>query len=271
MSEHKIKKKYVPRGLVAEQMKKKKEEKNKGNNGGGENNGIKKQVNEITNNHGNILSIENAQKLGLHGGPGNGSGDRTKISKMYVNTTIYGSGREPMTYPKCYDEHIELTEEDKIMIEEYKKKRKDNKVKCGQGVIGFIIQGENKDEQIKRPIHKDIKKFYSMCPCVKCGAKKTICDHKNDLYNDQRVLNIHTQTKDDFQSLCTHCNLRKRAVALKRDKEKKRQPPTPDILAINGDINFTQGGENYDSNDPNALVGTYWYDPIAFGKYCKNK
>ena len=229
---------------------------------------IKKQVNEITNNYQNILSVEDTQKLGLHGGPGNGSGDRTKISKLYVNTAIYGNSREPMTYPKSYDEHIELTEDNKKMINEYKKNRKEEGLKCGSGVIGFIIHGENKDEKINHPIREDIKNYYSKFRCFKCNAKKTICDHKNDLYNDPRVLNRKTQTKDDFQPLCNNCNLRKRAVSLKRDKEKKRQPPTPDILSTNGGIKFTQGDENYDPNDPNALVGTYWYDPITFGKEC---
>ena len=51
-------------------------------------------------------------------------------------------------------------------------------------------------------------------------------------------------------------------------KENKRQPPPLNILAINGGIKFTQGDETYDSSDPNALVGTYWYDPISFGKAC---
>jgi hypothetical protein len=230
---------------------------------------IKKLINQKTNNHENILSIEDAQILGLHGGPGNGSGDRTKLSKKYINTTIYGDSRKPMTYPKCYDEDIELTEDNKQMIDEYKKKRKEEGLKCDKGVIGFIIHGENEDGSKARPIRNDIKKYHSKIPCVKCGTKKTICDHKNDLYNDPRVLNINTQTKEDFQSLCNNCNLRKRAVSLKRDNEKKRQPPTPDILSINGGINFTRGDENYDPSDPNALVGTYWYDPIAFGKECK--
>lgn len=242
----------------------KKEEKSKGFFQGGDEIGDK--VKHITNNYENILSIEDAKILELHGGPGNGSGDRTKLSKKYINTTIYGDSRKPMTYPKCYDEHIELTEDNKKMIDEYKNKRKEEGLKCDKGVIGFIIQGENEDGSKARPIRKDIKNYYSNFRCVKCNAKKTICDHKNDLYNDPRVLNTKTQTKEDFQPLCNNCNLRKRAVALKRDKEKKRQPPTPDILSINGGINFTKGDENYDPNDPNALVGTYWYDPIAFGK-----
>ena len=226
---------------------------------------IKKRVNQITNNYINILSIEDAQQLGLHGGPGNGSGDRTKISKKYINTTIYGSDRPPMTYPKCYDEH---NEEDFKRIEEYKKKRKEEGLKCSQGVIGFIIHAENNDKQNKRPIRKDIKKFHSQFPCITCGATKTICDHKNDLYNDPRVLDMKTQTKDDFQPLCNDCNLRKRAVSMKTVKDKKRQPPAAAWLAVNGCIEFIYGDETFDPKDPQAMVGTFWYDPIAFGKEC---
>ena len=238
-------------------IEKKKEEAKKEN--------LDEKVNEITNNHKNILSIEDAQQLGLHGGPGNGSGDRTKISKKYINTTIYGSDRPPMTYPKCYDEH---NEEDFKRIEEYKKKRKEEGLKCSQGVIGFIIHAEDNDKQNKRPIRKDIKKFHSQFPCITCGATKTICDHKNDLYNDPRVLDMKTQTKDDFQSLCNDCNLRKRAVSLKTVNDRKRQPPPQDRLAMNGGIEFTYGGETFDPKDPQAMVGTFWYDPIAFGKEC---
>jgi hypothetical protein len=31
-------------------------------------------------------------------------------------------------------------------------------------------------------------------------------------------------------------------------------------------VDFIQGDETFDINDPNAMVGTYWYDPIAFIK-----
>jgi len=223
---------------------------------------------EITNNYDLILPIEKAVELKLHGGPGNGSGDRTKISKKYINTTIYGDKSEPMTYPKCYDDVIELSEDQLEMIGLYKKERKEKGLPCGRGVIGFIIHGENKDETINRPIRKDIIAYFKQFPCITCGTRKTICDHKNDLYNNTRVLERKTQTKDDFQSLCNNCNLRKRAVSLKTIKDKKRQPPAQDKLAMNGGIKFTKGDETYDPNDPQAMVGTYWYDPIAFGKEC---
>ena len=216
-----------------------------------------------------ILPIEKAKDLDLHGGPGNGSGDRTKMTKLYINTTVYGSAREPMTYPKCYNEIIELDENQLNIVEEYKNERIQNNLPCSKGVIGFIIHGENIDEGIKRPIRTDIIKHWKIFSCLHCGTKKTICDHKNDLYNDPRVLNTQTQTKEDFQPLCNNCNLRKRAVLLKTVKDKKRQPPPPSIRLLG--IDFTQGGENYDPNDINAMVGTYWYDPIAFMTEVRNR
>jgi 5-methylcytosine-specific restriction endonuclease McrA len=53
-----------------------------------------------------------------------------------------------------------------------------------------------------------------------CGShSNTVIDHKNDLYNDETVLNVDTQTIDDFQVLCTHCNLLKRQISI--DEKKK--------------------------------------------------
>ncbi len=232
-------------------------------------NDIVSEVKIFTENYKNILTIEKAKELGLHGGPGNGSGNRTKISKIYINTTVYGSSREPMTYPKCYNEIIVLDESQLNLLEEYKNKRIQNNLPCGQGVIGFIIHGENINERIKRPIRNDIIKHWKKFPCLLCGTKKTICDHKNDLYNDPRVLNTQTQTKEDFQPLCNNCNLRKRAVSLKTVKDKKRQPPPPNIRLLG--IDFIKGDENYDPNDINAMVGTYWYDTEAFMNEVRNK
>jgi hypothetical protein len=230
---------------------------------------IKVEVICETDHYKLILPIEKAKDLELHGGPGNGSGDRTKMTKLYINTTVYGSAREPMTYPKCYNEIIELDENQLNIVEEYKNERIQNNLPCSQGVIGFIIHGENIDEGVSRPISRDIKNYHLQSPCITCGTNKTICDHKNDLYNDPRVLDIKTQLKEDFQPLCNNCNLRKRAVSLKTVKDKKRQPPPPSIRLLG--IDFTQGDENYDPNDINAMVGTYWYDPIAFMTKVRNK
>jgi len=230
---------------------------------------VKEKVAEITENHTLILSMEDAEKYELQKAPGNGAGGRDPGIQMFIYTSIYASKREPMTYPKCYDEIIELDEKQLIMIDEYKTYRRENNLRMGNTTIGFIIHGENNEGSKKPPIREDIKKHYKKYPCLHCGSKKTFCDHKNDLYNDERVLNKETQSQDDFQAFCNSCNLRKRAVALKRDKEKKRQPPPPSILEMNGGIKFTQGDETYDPDDKDAMVGTYWHDPMDFSKKCE--
>lgn len=116
-----------------------------------------------------------------------------------------------------------------------------------------------------RSIRPDIKKYHYKTGCVNCGSMSSlVIDHKNDLYNDKRVLNTKTQTNDDFQCLCKHCNLQKRQVCTYTKKNKKRYGATNiPKLKIFG-IDFISGNETFDPNDINSLKGTYWYDPIAF-------
>jgi hypothetical protein len=118
-----------------------------------------------------------------------------------------------------------------------------------------------------RAIRKDIKEYYRKQPCCACGrTSELVCDHKNDLYNDTRVLNTKTQTLEDFQSLCNSCNLLKRQVAKDTIRTGKRYPagniPAMKVFGID----FTVGDETFDINDINAMVGTYWNDPIDFNK-----
>jgi hypothetical protein len=130
--------------------------------------------------------------------------------------------------------------------------------------------GRSETTNRPRPIRNDIKRHYRQIPCVMCGTTSSlVCDHKNDLYNDPRVLNTRTQLPEDFQSLCNSCNLRKRAVSKKMIGTHRRQPPPPMIRVFG--IDFTQGDENFVINDVNAMVGTYWYDPIAFMTEIRNR
>jgi len=123
-----------------------------------------------------------------------------------------------------------------------------------------------------RPIRKDIHNHHKSMSCVVCGSKSDlVTDHKNDLYNDPRVLNKDTQTIDDFQCLCNHCNLQKRQISKQTITEGKRiSATTIPSLAIFG-IDFIQGDETLDITDVNAMKGTYWYDPIEFMNYIKTK
>ena len=60
-----------------------------------------------------------------------------------------------------------------------------------------------------RDINPNIKKILltEYKHCIHCGNHKNLCiDHKNDMYNDEIVLNKDTQKKDYFQVLCEKCN-----------------------------------------------------------------
>ena len=119
-----------------------------------------------------------------------------------------------------------------------------------------------------RPIREDIKQFYKQQGCVVCGRHSDlVTDHKNDLYNDPRVLSRVTQTLDDFQCLCNHCNLQKRQVAKTTLETGVRFAATNiPSLAPHG-IDFIQGDDTFDPADPNAMVGTFWYDVVAFHQH----
>lgn len=91
-----------------------------------------------------------------------------------------------------------------------------------------------------------------------------VCDHKNDLYNNSRVLTLKTQLLSDFQSLCEHCNLQKRQ-AMKNTKATGIRYSGMNIPCLYPlGIDYISGDGSFDKNDPNAMVGTFWYDPIEF-------
>ena len=121
-----------------------------------------------------------------------------------------------------------------------------------------------------RPIRGDIDKHHKAMGCVVCGSHSDlVTDHKNDLYNDLRVLDSNTQTVDDFQCLCNHCNLQKRQISKKTKELGKRVGATTiPSLAIFG-IDFTQGDDSFVDTDINAMVGTYWYDPVEFMRHIR--
>jgi hypothetical protein len=135
-------------------------------------------------------------------------------------------------------------------------------------MIGFsddVLYGAN------RPIRSDIKKHYMEKGCVVCGSNSDlVTDHKNDSYNDQRVLNTKTQTIDDFQCLCNHCNLQKRQIAKKTKETGKRIGATkiPQLYVFG--IDFIEGDDTYDETAINPMKGTYWHDPIAFMNFLMN-
>ena len=138
-------------------------------------------------------------------------------------------------------------------------------------ILKIRTNGFNVNQINTRPIRKDIHDFHKNKPnggaCVHCGqTSNLVTDHKNDLYNDPRVLNKNTQKKEDFQCLCNGCNLQKREICKKTKKSNKRYKATeiPKYKFLG--IDFISGDETFDINDKNAMVGTYYYDPVVFIK-----
>jgi hypothetical protein len=148
--------------------------------------------------------------------------------------------------------------------------KKNCKFTKGNSIKYFKIFGL-KPEEGTRAIRKDILAHYKKQRCVHCGSNAEIqCDHKNGLYNDPRVLNLETQTLDDFQALCRHCNCQKRQIDKKTKSSKKRYGATNIISLKCYEIDFIEGDATLDLSNPNAMRGTYWYDPIAFHKHIAN-
>jgi len=152
-------------------------------------------------------------------------------------------------------------------------KRKNNKP-AGE-IEAIRTNGINKEKVLSknRPIRDDIHKYHKHklhSRCVVCGSSSSlITDHKNDLYNDPRVLNKETQTKEDFQCLCNHCNLQKRQILKETMKTGKRYGATNiPSLSVFG-IDFIEGDETFDKDNINAMVGTFWHDPVKFMEYIK--
>lgn len=139
-------------------------------------------------------------------------------------------------------------------------------------ILAIMMCGKNNNSTLNRKIRRDICDILRVKNCVSCGTSHDIeIDHKNDLYNDKRVLTLATQTLDDFQPLCRHCNLRKREV-IKRAKETGIRPSAMDIPHL-APLSIKYVGNNtsdvLDVTSTTVLEGTYWHDPVEFMKKYK--
>ena len=135
----------------------------------------------------------------------------------------------------------------------------------GNAIYMLKIYGIQSPKHTTRGIRKDIKDFIKTQSCVVCGSNHEIeADHKNGLYNDSRVLNLKTQLLDDFQALCRHCNLQKRQTYKTQSQSGIRYAASKIPSLKHLKIDYTKGGAEYDPKDIDAMVGTYWYDPVKF-------
>jgi 5-methylcytosine-specific restriction endonuclease McrA len=137
----------------------------------------------------------------------------------------------------------------------------------GVGIIGIFVHSRRMNKNQKRPIRKDIKDYYKVLTCVVCGTHATICDHKNDLYNDERVLSTTTQLLSDFQPLCNHCNLQKRQVCItERENQRLYSAKNIERYKIYLFDYFPWEKKVFDTKDIHCKNGTYWFDPVEFDK-----
>jgi hypothetical protein len=164
-------------------------------------------------------------------------------------------------------ENYNCTEEDIQHYETHIKSHIIKNLNKGNKVKFIKVFGKfDSDATHAKPPRKDIREHYKNKSCVSCGKNKTEIDHKNGLYNNPRVNNQSTQTVDDFQPLCMHCNQEKRQAYIWQKNNNIRHPATLIPKYAHFGIDYVEGTGEFDSNNPDAMVGTYWYDPVEFHK-----
>lgn len=182
----------------------------------------------------------------------NGIGDR--LSKKLNYTVIYSTGKTKL-YSNNDNDFIH-----ELLLNNFLK----NNNEKNKGIIGFYIHSV-RDTNYSRNINKAIITTINKKSCVVCGSNNNIiCDHKNDLYNDIRVLSTNTQLINDFQPLCNHCNLQKRQIA-KKEKENNKLYSAKNIPMYKiFNFEFPWEKKSFDITDITCKIDTFWYDPIEF-------
>ena len=217
---------------------------------------IENLVIQLSNNFCKIIDrndLRNHKKLNWGD---NGIGDRW-CNKKFNYTLIYHNGNL-----KKYSEN----DNDIVNNELLQHFLDENKKNKNKGIIGIFVHSIRTNIDT-RPIREDIKKEIRNNSCVSCGSNSSIvCDHKNDLYNDSRVLNNNTQIIDDFQPLCNHCNLQKREISNKEKKENKIYSAKNIAQYKVFYFDFPWEKKVFDINDISTKNDTYWYDPVEFNR-----
>ena len=196
---------------------------------------------------------------------GNGLGNRW-CGKLFCYSVIYAKSH------KLYNDKLDIAviNEEKIQNFQEDYMNNHNVKNSGNEIIGIYVHYEISQETAKyekRNIKEEIISKIKTSPCVNCGThSELICDHKNDLYNNPRVLDINTQTEDDFQCLCNRCNLLKRQVC-KVEKQTNKLYSAKNIPKYSVfNCPFPWEKKHFDINDPDCKTDTYWYDPVEFNR-----
>jgi len=132
-------------------------------------------------------------------------------------------------------------------------------------IVGIFVFSEKDTRMSSRTIADKIRTHFTGACCVACGSScSVVIDHKNDLYNDTRALHTASQRISDFQPLCNHCNLQKKAICMK-EKKSKRLYSAKQIPRLNQSLfSFPWEKKCFDISDIHCKRDTYWYDPVEF-------
>lgn len=215
-------------------------------------------VKELSENFSQIIKTEDIEKHKIIWWGGNGVGSRFANGKFNYSS-IY-SYKKPKRYSENITDDIP-TEIIEPFIEESRKNTEKKK-----GIIGIFIHSLRKNN-VRHPIRDDILKIIHLKSCIECDRKEDIiCDHKNDLYNNERVLNTKTQLLSDFQPLCNGCNLLKRQINIEELENNKLYSIKQKTK--NSHITFVIPWEKktFDINNIHCKEETYWYDPEEFNR-----
>lgn len=142
----------------------------------------------------------------------------------------------------------------------------DKKQTPGNSIDAIRTVGLNNNSSFNQSIRADIKEFYKNKNCVMLGIcgnsenTKIEIDHKDGRKNNERISNLATQRKEDFQPLTKAANDAKRQICKKCIETGKRW----DARNLDGNpIAYYKGGESLNKY---GCEGCYQYDPVAYRK-----
>lgn len=117
-------------------------------------------------------------------------------------------------------------------------------------LLSVKLDGIKKVKALRAP--REVRKALKGRPCVVCGTSHQIeIDHKDGVKKE-------TMDEEDFQTLCKHCNSRKREVCKKCRETGLRF----NAMSLGFDRPVISGNSSYED----TCLGCFWYDPKAFRK-----
>lgn len=139
----------------------------------------------------------------------------------------------------------------------------DKSVTRGNRIDRIRLNGLNNNDYSQH-IRSDIKKAIKSQRCVILGTSNPEVDHKNGLKNEDRVMKNEDQKLSDFQPLSKAANDAKRQFC----KECRNSHKRYDAKKLGYPMSYYAGTAELSDNE-NACVGCFWYDPLEFRRHLR--